>query len=178
MRAAYEDTEDLLSMADDMFDPLTRDYEGQQAQHQHVRDDFESQVRLFEHHRGTLALHVNRPKESLSYLKAFKRKVEENERKRPNGQEQDQSLGVALNELGNAYLQNNNPVLAATCFQDSLENLKPLAGATINTISMPQISLGFALWLQDELDDAETIFSQADAERAEAHGVNDTVSFA
>lgn len=176
MRSDFQDTIALLQMAEYMFKPLQDDEQGKQQQDEEVLEEFEEQLRLFEHHPGTLALHINRPGESLPHLKSFKAMVQEKIRQRPLGQ--DQRLGVAWNELGNAYLQNRYAKEAEDCFRNSIESLEVLESATTNTVSMPLISLGFALWMQDELEEAAKVFGRALADREAAYGQNDTVSFA
>lgn len=59
----------------------------------------------------------------------------------------DQSLGVTWNELGCAWLQNENPNEAVPCFKNSINAPRALEGATKISISMPLINIAFAYLL-------------------------------
>lgn len=126
--------------------------------------------------RGVKALHTNDPEISLINMKEFNRIVRNSYGDKPYGGA-DQTLGVSWNELGNAYLQNNDGTEAENCYLKSKKSFQALDGATRITISMPLVSLGFAAWVQGRLGEADEIFSQALADREDAYGINDTTSF-
>lgn len=89
----------------------------------------------------------------------------------------DQSLGVAWNELGCAYMQNDDPKEAEICLKKSIDALGALEDVTRISISMPLINLAFAYWLQDRLTEAASTFEEALADREKEYGPNDRQSF-
>ncbi|KAI4126161.1 MAG: hypothetical protein LQ341_006907 [Variospora aurantia] len=137
-------------------------------------DQFEKLLRRFHHHRGELSLHTNQPKLSLSSYSTFIQMLREQIGDQPRGT--DQSLGVALNELGCAHLQNANCSEAEDCFKKSLIRLVLSTAQQIST-SMPLINLAFAYWLQGHFPKASSTFQQALEDREETYGVNDKTSF-
>jgi tetratricopeptide (TPR) repeat protein len=169
LRADYHDTEPLIEMAEELCKPLQLDEEGLKGQKDEVKLEFEEQLRMFHFHRGALAHHTNQPKMALANCEAHYRMLRD---KLDNTV--DQRLGVALNELGVAYLQNNDTTRAEECLRASLDILEQLGDITTNSVSMPLINLGFALWLQGRQDDAATVFERALAARELAYGPNDT----
>lgn len=108
-------------------------------------------------------------------MKKFNQLVRDSYQDKPRGT--DQTLGVSWNELGNAYLQNNDSIKAENCFLESKWPFEALDGATRISISMPLINLGFAALVQDREDKADEIFSQALADREKEYGSNDKISF-
>jgi tetratricopeptide (TPR) repeat protein len=87
-----------------------------------------------------------------------------------------QSLGVAWNELGCAWLQSDKPGEAEPCFQKSIEALGALEGATRISISMPLVNIAFAYWLQGRLEEAASTFKEALEDREREFAVNDRIS--
>jgi len=176
MRADYSDTLPLIEMAEGLCKPLQVNREGLSEQDSAVQQELEEQLRMIHFHRGALAHHTNEPKMALTNYKTFNRLLREQ-----LGETPDQRLGVALNELGVAYLQNNNAAKAEKCLRESITILETVTDATENTpnsISMPMINLGFVLWVQGRQDEAAAVFERTLAAREEAYGVNDTKSFA
>jgi hypothetical protein len=159
MRNFYEDTNPLLDMADMMLTPLESDLEGRRSQPVKVQEQFEEQKRLFHFYRGCRALHTNEPRESLTHLQTFWELLRDQVGEQPHGQ--DQRMGVAFNELGNAYFQNNDLDNAEMCFNRSIELLRVVDGVMPNTVSMPLINLGFVLWQQKKLAKAASTFQEA-----------------
>ncbi len=51
----------------------------------------------------------------------------------------DQSLGVAWNELGCAYLQNDTTLDAEECFKKSIDSLGALEGATRRDLALTRL---------------------------------------
>ncbi|KAL8989820.1 MAG: hypothetical protein Q9177_001376 [Variospora cf. flavescens] len=94
---------------------------------------------------------------------------------RPRGT--DQSLGVALNELGCAHLQNDDCSEGEDYFKKSIDTLGALDGATRISTSMPLINLAFAYWLQDRFPKASSTLQQALEDREGTYAVNDKTSF-
>jgi tetratricopeptide (TPR) repeat protein len=173
MRSNFDQSEKLLRVADTILKTFLEN-----------TDDLSPVVEMrlgdlaitFEHHSGVLALHTNRPSDSLRHLRKHVTMLEDRSAHRPT--ENDSQWGVAHNELGNAYLQNNNAVIAEECFRTSIDVLNDLESTNTNTLTMPQINLGFSLWLQGRLDEAADEFAEVLRQRKLAYGENDAVSFA
>jgi hypothetical protein len=172
MRSRFTETTPLLDMAESIqkcihvpADPDPK-----------VKLDFERLQRIYEHHRGTFALHTNDPKKSLAHLEKFTSMTSKLLGDCPSGT--DQSMGVGWNELGNAYLQNDNVDKAAEYFLKSIKALEALDGAREISISMPLINLGFAQWLKGSLEEAEATFMKAYEVRKREYGIEDKTSFA
>lgn len=204
MRGDFKDTKVLLDFAATMLKPLDSDIEGQREQPKAIIDQFKEQRRLYHFHRGSRALHTNEPKESLAEFEKFWTMLRDEVIEEPGGSElyfglpwhltfeamvrdrsreasrgEDQYLGVAWNELGNAYLQNDDTKKAEACYRKSFFIMDVTdGGVSPNTVSMPLINLGFALWLQGRLAEAAETFERALNYREENYGSDDNVSFA
>lgn len=173
MQSKFDETLKLLNVADRMLLTFAKTHEPTNGAVEKRRKDLSA---IFEHHFGVLALHTNKPPDSLRHLKAHRDMLEDN-----YPEEyliKDSRWGVAWNELGNAYLQNQRAITAEECFRKSINVLNSLESTTTNTLSMPQINLAFALWLQNRLEEAEEEFVAVLEQRAYAYGEDDTVSFA
>lgn len=174
MWGRFDDTIPLLYLAELMCDALADGNEdGPPTQ------DLNNQLvvlnRTIIYERGVRALHTNDPEGALLNMKKFNQLVRDNYQDKPNST--DQTLGVSWNELGNAYLQNNDSINAKRCFLESKSSFEALDGATRISISMPQINLGFAALIQGREDEADEIFSHALADREKEYGSNDKISF-
>jgi hypothetical protein len=173
MKSNFEQSKKLLAVADTMLSRLRTKRDDEDPA---VVERLIELATTFEHHSGVLALHTNRPRDSLQHLLKHKEMLEVNVPRELL--ERDSKWGVAFNELGNAYLQNGNAILAEECFRWSIDILNNLESTTTNTLTMPQINLGFSLWLQNKLSEAADEFSEVLAQRELAYGENDQVSFA
>jgi len=130
---------------------------------------------VYHHHRGVLGLHTNDPNAGLvnfTTCATTLRVLLDEEAKRSNS-----LLGVVLNELGNAYLQLWRIPEAIKTFNESVTMLQGLKDTTRNLVTMPQINLAFAYWVDGRLDEASTLFAQTLKDRFEELGVKDTSSF-
>lgn len=134
-------------------------------------------LRLFHHHWGVIGLHTNRPKESLSHFQEFTEMLRQELGTDKPVAGKDQSLGVAWNELGNAYLQNEAHAEAEDCFLKSIDALRTLSKSTELSISMPLINLAFCHWIQGHLEESSAEFAQALTAREKEYGSNDKTSF-
>ncbi|KAK5123908.1 hypothetical protein LTR85_002104 [Meristemomyces frigidus] len=173
MRADYTDTMPLIEMAKTLCDPLLADNEGMSELHTDVREEFEEQLRMFHFHRGALAHHINQPETALSEFTEFNRLLREK-----LGSAQDQRLGVALNELGVAYLQTGDAAKAEEHLKNSVDVLQHLEHVSQDTIAMPLINLGFALWVQGRQGEAASVFESTLANLEATYRSNDIKSFA
>jgi len=173
----YLEVTPLLEMARAMCDVLLKGEKGTTLEDKRLSDLLETFLRLLHHHYGVIGLHTNNPRQSLYHFKAFTDMLRTKfGADRPAGGT-DQSLGVAWNELGNAYLQNGLLSEAEDSFRKSIEALRCLSGSTEISISMPLINLAFCFWLQGRLRDAESTFNESLSAREMEYGVDDTTSF-
>jgi tetratricopeptide (TPR) repeat protein len=163
-------------MAQSMCEPIQNSLaaHGGEAQSD-LKEQVERLLRMFHHHRGELSLHTNQPRISLSSYRTFIKMLNAKLGDAPCGK--DQSLGVAWDELGCAWLQSDKPGEAEPCFQKSIEALGALEGATRISISLPLINIAFAYWLQGRLEEAASTFQEALEDREREFGVNDWTSF-
>jgi tetratricopeptide (TPR) repeat protein len=88
----------------------------------------------------------------------------------------DLSLGIAWNELGDAYLQNNLYDESEDCFRKSIDALRAFSGSTKISINMPLINLAFCHWLQWRLDEPGSVFAEALEDREKEYGVDGKTS--
>lgn len=175
MWGLFDDTIPLLYLAESMCDAFGEGNEEEDPPTQNLKDQLVVLCRTIIYERGVRALHTNDPEGALLNMKKFNQLVRSSYQDKPPGT--DQTLGVSWNELGNAYLQNNNSIEAESCFLSSKEAFEALEGATRISISMPLINLGFAALAQGRKGEADEIFSQALADREKEYGSNDKISF-
>ena len=175
LSSSFADTEPFLAMAEEMCKRLCKIDSPTNERETGLNDDLETLLRLSFHHRGELSLHTNKPQVSLSSYRTFIQMLKDKFGDAPRGK--DQSLGVAWNELGCAFLQNDTPNDAEDCFKKSIDALGSLDGASKISTSMPLINLAFAYWLQGRLDKAASTFQEALDDREREYGKNDRTSF-
>jgi tetratricopeptide (TPR) repeat protein len=173
LRSDYTATLPLIEMAEKLCEPLKNDQEGLSRASDELKEEFEALLRNFYFHRGALAHHINEPQMALANCTEFKRLLQEK-----LASQESQSLGVAWNELGVAHLQNGHTEKSCDCFRNAIAIMKRLPEISPNTMSMPLINLGFALWIAGQLDEAAATFEHTLSLRETAYGVNDTQSFA
>ncbi|RAO64269.1 uncharacterized protein BHQ10_000281 [Talaromyces amestolkiae] len=174
MWGRFDDTIPLLYLAESMCDAFGDENEEDPSK-QNLNKQLVVLYRTIIYERGVRALHTNDPEGALLNMKKFNQLVRDIYHDKPPGT--DQTLGVSWNELGNAYLQNNNGIEAESCFLSSKEAFEALDGATRISISMPLINLGFAALAQGREGEADEIFSQALADREKEYGRDDKISF-
>jgi tetratricopeptide (TPR) repeat protein len=176
MISRFADAYTLLDLAQKLGTHLQEGSgNGQGDDNPGLRDQLDSLVRTSYHHRGVVALHANQPDLSLSNHKKFTQMVRDKFGDNLRGK--DRSLGVAWNELGNAYLQNKEWAEGIKCFEKSIFALQNLDGATDISVSMPLINLAFGFWLEGRLDEAASTFQRALSDREREYGVDDKTSF-
>jgi tetratricopeptide (TPR) repeat protein len=163
-----------LETAMDIYETLqTRSKDG--PQNEDINNTIKKMVAEIHHDLGCIATETNQPIAALDHFTAFNKARIEFADGKP--QTKDMSLGVSWNELGNAYMMNEQWNSAADCFLRSMEILKQLESFKKVDLSFPQINLGFSYWLQGRLDEADQILSDILAAREEAYGINDRESF-
>jgi hypothetical protein len=69
-----------------------------------------------------------------------------------NAKQTNSFLGVALNELGCAYLQNSKNTEAVIAFEESLTLIQKLKESPKQVVTIPQINLGFTYALDGRLE--------------------------
>lgn len=173
MQSNFAECNNLLRVADQMLRSLS---EQDNYLDNHIAEQLVNLTTTFEHHSGVLALYTNRPLESIKHLLTHKEMLESH--RSTDRLKLDGTWGTALNELGNAYLQNKNPTFAEECYRFSLESLNDVASTDTNTLTMPQINLGFCLWLQGRLEEAALEFDEVMQQRELVYQKDDTVSSA
>lgn len=175
MRSRFSETRPLLDTAHQIGLRLATDQEEIQALPLELRKEFEHLQRIYYHHSGALAEHTNDNQGSLSNFSKFTEMLQDKFGDAPTGN--DQSLGVAWNELGNSFLQFKQFPKAEECHRKSIKALSVLDGATKISTNMPLINLAYTKWVAGELDEASELFEEALADRVHAYGLNDRTSF-
>lgn len=89
----------------------------------------------------------------------------------------DYELGYAYNEIGVAYGNNDMLEEAAMAFRRSIEVFQSLSDYDNAMLGWPQPNLGFILWMQGKLEDAEKALVEILDIHAAKWGVDDTKSF-
>lgn len=127
------------------------------------------------HNRGCIALEINEPIDALKYQKLFNEAMI----RELAGQSShdDMRLAISWNELGNAYMLNQNWAKGEECFLKSIEEMRKLKSFQATMISLPLANLGLAYWLQEKLDNAVATLSQGLEDRELAFGLDDRISF-
>ncbi|KAL8791633.1 MAG: hypothetical protein Q9195_005782 [Heterodermia aff. obscurata] len=166
----------FLDMGEALCASLSSGRERDENSNEELHYQLKNLSRMFHHHRGVIGLHINTPKDSLSQFQIFTDMLISQFGDTHEGGT-DQSLGVAWNELGNAFLQNGMWDQAEEAFMKSINALKGLEGATKISISMPLINLAFNHWLQGRLDEAAADFEEALEDREIEYGIDDKTSF-
>jgi len=89
----------------------------------------------------------------------------------------DMRLGLACNELGNAYMLKDDWVQGEKYFLQSIELLCQLDDYEPVSISLPLVNLGYAYWLQGRLEEATRVLEKGVADREAKYGIEDRISF-
>jgi hypothetical protein len=137
MRADYADTTPFIRMAQVLCIALEREADASTDPDDKTKAEFAEQQRMSCSHRAAFAHRTNQPDMALSTREELIVSL----RRSLGGKEDDQRLGIALNELGVSHLQNNDASKSEECFRQSVAIMESVPGATPNTISMPLIIL-------------------------------------
>ena len=118
------------------------------------------------HNRGCIALEINEPSDALHYHKLFNDRMV----KQLSGKagEKDMRLAISWNELGNAYMLNDDWATGEECFLKSIEEMRRLRDYNKTTISLPLANLGLSYWMQNKLETAARVLIQGLEERGRA----------
>jgi tetratricopeptide (TPR) repeat protein len=152
-------------------------YEHSNAFSNHIITHAELDYTLAElyHNRGCIASDANDALEAMKNLKSFHDMMQ----KELGGKTQrtDMRLGLACNELGNAYMLKEDWVQGERYFLRSIDLLKQLDSFEPILISLPLVNLGYAYWLQGRLDEAATVLENGVSDRETKYGADDRISF-
>lgn len=127
------------------------------------------------HNRGCIASDANDVVEAMKNLKSFHDMMDKELGKKT--QRTDMRLGLACNELGNAYMLKEDWVQGEKYFLRSIELLQQLDNFEPVLISLPLVNLGYAFWLQGRLDEAAAVLEKGVSDREAKYGVHDRISF-
>jgi tetratricopeptide (TPR) repeat protein len=128
-----------------------------------------------QHNRGCIATEINEPYDAFTYHKAFNAMmVQEMGTATPCN---DMRLSISWNQLGNAYMLNDDWSKGEECFQKSVDLMRQLDKFEKVSISLPVVNLGLAYWLQGRHDEANDILIEGLKDRVDAFGPDDRVSF-
>lgn len=128
-----------------------------------------------QHNRGCIATEINEPHDALNYHKGFNAMMVQEMGTTPNGN--DLRLAISWNELGNAYMLNDQWSKGEECFQKSIDLMRQLERFDKVLISLPVVNLGLAYWLQGRHEQATDILLEGLKDREAAFGADDRVSF-
>jgi tetratricopeptide (TPR) repeat protein len=127
------------------------------------------------HNRGCIASDANDAVEAMMNLETFHDMM--HKELGENIQRTDMRLGLACNELGNAYMLKEDWVQGEKYFLRSIELLEQLDDFEPVVISLPLVNLGYAFWLQGRLDEAVAVLEKGVDDREAKYGIHDTNSF-
>ncbi|KAF1845081.1 uncharacterized protein K460DRAFT_394818 [Cucurbitaria berberidis CBS 394.84] len=154
------------------FYPLTADH---LQSHNPKERDIESLLAEIHHNRGVMANEINRPHESLNYLLKFNAMMMKELGDRRPGT--DMRLALSFNELGCAYMLQNDYEHAEKCFEKSISSMEKLDNYERWQVSLPGVNLGVVYWLTERYTDALDILSRGLRDRERKFGFNDQESF-
>ncbi|KAL3426806.1 tetratricopeptide repeat domain-containing protein [Phlyctema vagabunda] len=127
------------------------------------------------HNRGCTASEANDAIEAMKNFQIFHNMMQDKLGKRP--QRTDMRLGIACNELGNAYMLEEDWVEGEKYFRRSINLLQELDDFEPVSISLPMVNLGYAFWLQGKLAEATEVLEKGVDERKARYGIDDRISF-
>jgi tetratricopeptide (TPR) repeat protein len=172
MKSKFSDTLAFIELAKSILGSIMQDAEGLAHLSQEARNDLKEQMSLTYLHSGVLGRHTNDHDMSLKNHRVSVQILRDANVNEP----ETHRMGVALNELGNACLQNGDTIESERCFRKSLSILQAVPNTSAGEKLIPLISLGFALWMQGRHEDAATAFQEALDARESEYGVDDTRS--
>lgn len=127
------------------------------------------------HNRGCIASDANDAPEAMKNLQSFHDMMQKELGSKV--QRTDMRLGLACNELGNAYMLKEDWVQGETYFKRSIDLLQELENFEPVLLSLPLVNLGYAFWLQGRLDEALVVLEKGIGDREAKYGENDRISF-
>jgi tetratricopeptide (TPR) repeat protein len=155
----------------------TRLYEEPEAMSPNVvtHKQLDSILAEIQHNRGCIATEINDPHDALNYHKSFNAMMVREMGTSTSGN--DMRLAISWNELGNAYMLNDDWWKGEECFQKSIDLMRQLDQFEKVSISLPVVNLGLAYWLQGRHEEANDVLVEGLKDREDAFGAEDRVSF-
>lgn len=126
------------------------------------------------HNHGCIIAEMNKPAEALGHQLIFNRMMLQELGKQPG---KDMRLAMSFNELGVAYMINNDFNKGQECFQRAADEMRRLEDFEEWKISLPQVNLAYCYYFDKRFADAEDILLKGLAERVAKFGENDQESF-
>lgn len=127
------------------------------------------------HNRGVIANETNRPDQSLRYLVKFNEMMLAELGERRAGT--DMRLALSFNELGCAWMLQDDYPHAEECFKKSIKAMKVLDNYEPWQVSLPGVNLGVVYWLTGRNDEALEVLLKGLRDRERKFGYNDQESF-
>ncbi|KAF1810425.1 hypothetical protein P152DRAFT_491441 [Eremomyces bilateralis CBS 781.70] len=154
------------------FYPLS---EGQQKNASPKECDIDTILAEIHHNRGVIAVEMNRPEEALNHLTKFNDMMKKELDGRSQGK--DMRFAISWNQLGVAYMVNDNIEKGEECFIKSIKTMKQLENYRPYLISLPLVNLALVYWLTNRRDDALIALNEGVEARSRFFGPNDRESF-
>ncbi|KAK9776213.1 putative NB-ARC domain-containing protein [Seiridium cardinale] len=126
------------------------------------------------HNHGCISAEINQPEKALQYQLIFNHMMLKELKDGPGA---DMRLGMSFNELGVAYMINDDWVKGQRCFELSAEEMKRVDNFKPYKISLPLVNLAYCHCLNRRYEEAEKLFMEGLADRVEEFGENDRESF-
>lgn len=127
------------------------------------------------HTKGITATEMNKPLQALEYLRLFNEMMVKEWGSTVGGT--NMRLPISWNQLGVAYMINDEWERGEQCFQKSIAVMKQLDDYQEYKISLPLANLGYAFWVTKRYPEAVQALEEGLAYRAAAFGPDDRESF-
>jgi len=127
------------------------------------------------HTKGIAATEMNKPKQALEYLALFNNMMVKEWGSTIGGT--NMRLPISWNQLGVAYMINDDWDHGIECFLKSIAAMKQLDNYQPYKISLPLANLGCAYWLTGRFDEAVQTLQEGLEYRAAEFGPDDGESF-
>ena len=127
------------------------------------------------HNLGCIATEINEPADALKHNKIFKEMVY-----RELGDcapEDEPRVAISWNELGIAYMLNEDWKKGEECFRTSMELMRKVDSSDPTQLSLPVVNIGLSYWLQGRTTEAANILEDGLRHREAKYGRADRVSF-
>lgn len=127
------------------------------------------------HTKGIAATEMNKPFQALKYLQRFNNMMLKEFGWIAGGT--NMRLAISWNQLGVAYMINDNWASGEECFKKSIYCMKQLDNYDPYKISLPLANLAYAYWLTGRFQEAVEALQEGMAYRAQEFGPDDRESF-
>ena len=149
----------------------------EQLQHEEVyREASRKAVRESQSYLGIATAETNEHSASMIHKQKWLEMLLE--RKDKDGDPvEDHELGIAYNEMGVAYGNNNSFDTATVAFHCSIDIFKRLEDYEDTMLTLPEPNLAFIYWMQGRFEDAEKLLRNSLTIQENHFGIDDTSSF-